>query len=54
VRPSFRINGAQRYGEWMRSDPDSANGNDGKAASFAPAYIYDFASLQIQCGNRRG
>ncbi|MDH5242282.1 MAG: hypothetical protein OEW73_16075, partial [Gammaproteobacteria bacterium] len=54
VRPSFRVNGEQRYGEWMRSDPDSANGNDGKAASFAPAYIYDFASLEIKCGNRRG
>ncbi len=54
VRPSFRVNGEQRYGEWMRSDPDSANGNDGKAASFAAAYIYDFASLEIKCGNRRG
>ncbi|MDH5621707.1 MAG: hypothetical protein OEY74_06475 [Gammaproteobacteria bacterium] len=54
VRPSFRVNGEQRYGEWMRSDPDSANGNDGKAASFAAAYIHDFASLEIKCGNRRG
>lgn len=54
VRPSFRINGEQRYGEWMRSDPDSANGNDGKAASFAAAYLYDFASLQIKCGSHRG
>jgi hypothetical protein len=54
VRPSFRINGVQRYGEWMRWDPDSPNGNDGKAASVASAYIYDFASLEIKCGSHRG
>ena len=54
VRPSFNINGDIRFGEWMRWDPDSANGNDGKAASVAAAYIYDFASLEIKCGRRGG
>ena len=50
VRPAFLIDGKIRYGEWMRSDPDAANGNSGKAASVAAAYIYDFASLEIKCG----
>lgn len=54
VRPSFNIDGDIRFGEWMRWDPDSANGNDGKAASVAAAYIYDFASLEIKCGRRGG
>jgi hypothetical protein len=51
VRPSFLIDGKVRFGEWMRSDPDAANGNSGKAASVAAAYIYDFASLEIKCGH---
>ena len=50
VRPSFLIDGDVRFGEWMRSNPDAANGNSGKAASVAAAYIYDFASLEIKCG----
>jgi hypothetical protein len=54
VRPSFRINGELRFGEWMRWNPDSANGNDGVAASVAPAYIYDFPSLEVKCGSKRG
>ena len=54
VRPSFNIDGDIRFGEWMRWDPDSANGNDGKGASIAAAYIYDFASLEIECGRRGG
>lgn len=54
VRPTFQIDGKQRYGEWMRWDPDSANGNDGKAASVAAAYLYDFAALEIKCGAHRG
>ena len=52
VRPAYKVNGAERFGEWMRSDPDTANGNVGTAASEAAAYIYDFASLQIKCGRR--
>lgn len=52
VRPSYKINGDTRFGEWMRSNPDSANGNDGSAASVATAYIHDFAKLEIACGRR--
>lgn len=52
VRPSYRIGGDVRYGEWMRSNPDPANGNIGNAAAEASAYIYDFASLEIKCGRR--
>ena len=52
VRPSYKIDGDVRFGEWMRSNPDSANGNDGSAASVATAYIYDFAKLEIACGGR--
>ena len=52
VRPSYNVDGAVRFGEWMRSNPDTTNGNAGKAASEAAAYIYDFASLKIKCGRR--
>jgi hypothetical protein len=52
VRPSYRIGSDIRYGEWMRSNPDPANGNIGQAAAEAAAYIYDFASLEIKCGRR--
>ena len=52
VRPSYSLGGEIRYGEWMRSNPDSANGNVGQAAAEAAAYIYDFASLEIKCGRR--
>ena len=52
VRPSYKINGDTRFGEWMRSNPDSANGNDGSAASVAAAYIHDFAKFEIACGRR--
>lgn len=49
VRPAYDLNGIVRYGEWMRSDPDTANGNRGQAGSEASAYIYDFASLEVKC-----
>ena len=52
VRPSYRIGEDIRYGQWMRSNPDPANGNDGPAAAEAAAYIYDFASLEVKCGRR--
>jgi len=52
VRPSYRIGEDIRYGKWMRSNPDGANGNNGKAAAEAAAYIADFASLEIKCGRR--
>lgn len=59
VRPSYRVDGHVRYGEWMRSPPPTdadeedsvpaGNGNVGRKASQAPAYIQDFARLQIKC-----
>lgn len=59
VRPSYRVDGHVRYGEWMRSPPPTdageegspppGNGNVGRKASLAPAYIQDFAELQIRC-----
>jgi len=49
VRPSYDVAGATRFGAWMRSNPDTANGNVGKQSSEAAAYIYDFASLKIKC-----
>jgi len=54
VRPSYHVGGEIRYGPWMRSGTDSAggNGNVGKKASEAPAYLYDFASLKIKCGSK--
>jgi len=52
VRPSYPVDGAVRFGEWMRSNPDTTNGNAGTAGSEAAAYVYDFASLQIKCGRR--
>jgi hypothetical protein len=52
VRPIYKVDGEVRYGEWMRSNGDAANGNVGKMASEAAAYIYDFASLEIKCRRR--
>lgn len=54
VRPSYHVGGAIKYGPWMRSGANSGsgNGNVGIKASEAPAYLYDFASLQIKCGSK--
>jgi len=52
VRPSYHVGGDIKYGPWMRSDSNGGNGNVGTKASEAPAYLYDFASLQIKCGSR--
>lgn len=54
VRPSYHVGGDTKYGEWMRFnvDADSGNGNVGKNIAEAPAYLYDFASLQIKCRRR--
>ncbi len=52
VRPSYHVSDMVRYGEWMRSNPDPANGNLGKEGSAASAYIYDFASLEVKCARR--
>lgn len=54
VRPSYKVGGDIRFGEWMRlnSRANTGNGNVGKQASMAPAYIQDFASLEIKCGRK--
>jgi len=51
VRPSYRVGGKVRFGEWMRinSGSDTVDGSAGKMASEAPAYVYDFASLKVKC-----
>ena len=49
VRASYHVDGDIKYGEWMRSDTATGNGNVGKKASKAPAYIQDFAVLDIKC-----
>lgn len=59
VRPTYHFDGHVRYGEWMRSKPQpdgenasatpAGNGNIGRKASQAPAYIQDFAQLKIKC-----
>jgi hypothetical protein len=51
VRPSYHIDGEIKYDEWMRFNANAGNnGNVGKKASEAPAYIQDFATLEIKCG----
>lgn len=54
VRPSIHVGSDIKFGEWMRanSGKDTAKGSDGKKASEAPAYIRDFALLDIKCGRR--
>ena len=54
VRPSFQLANGTKYGEWMRANAGekTGNGKSGIAASVAPAYIYDFASLEIKCRRR--
>jgi len=52
VRPSYHVGGTILYGPWMRSGASIGNGNVGQTASEAPAYLYDFAELQIKCGSK--
>jgi len=51
VRPTYTVNGVRKNGKWMRNLPDGAtdNGNVGRAASVAHAYIQDFAFLELGC-----
>ncbi len=51
VRPVYVVSGETRYGAWMRSGTEG-NGNIGRKASEAPAYLYDFAELEIKCGSK--
>jgi len=58
VRPAYHVDGAIKFGEWMRFSPVSETENEaekgifGKQASAAPAYIQDFALLEIECRRR--
>ena len=58
VRPAYYVNGEVKFGEWMRFSPDSETedvaekGIFGRQASEAPAYVQDFALLEIACGRR--
>ena len=53
VRPAYRIDGVVKYGDWMRFETAAGgNGNVGTKASGVPAYIRDFASLEIKCRRR--
>jgi hypothetical protein len=57
VRPSYHVDGAIKFGEWMRfqtkpnteSEPAAGKGIFGRQASVAPAYTQDFALLEIDC-----
>ena len=51
VRPVYHVGGEVRYGAWMRSGTEG-NGNIGKSASEVPAYLYDFAELEVHCGSK--
>ncbi len=56
VRPSYHVGSDIRYGKWMRSnvnaDSTAGDGNVGRKASVAPAFLQDFASLEIKCGSK--
>lgn len=54
VRPSYRVDGSRRFGEWMRRDADAYRGAAmvGRKISDAPAYTQDFATLKIKCGSK--
>jgi hypothetical protein len=58
VRPSYHVGGDIKFGEWMKfdseadTDADSGKGIFGRKALEAPAYIQDFAVLEIECGRR--
>lgn len=51
VRPTYDFNGVRKNGTWMRNLPDGAtdNGNVGRAASVAHAYVQDMATLDVGC-----
>ena len=54
VRPNYNVDGVVKNGEWMRLVPvgESGNGNAGRAASEAHAYIQGFATLEVDCRAR--
>jgi hypothetical protein len=64
VRPVYRVGSDIKLGEWMRYRSDTESESEpgatpltvkamiGRNASEAPAYIQDFATLEIKCGRR--
>ena len=58
VRPAYHVDGEIKFGEWMRfsaesdTEKEAKKGIFGKRASEAPAYIQDFALLEIKCSRR--
>lgn len=52
VRPNYQVDGERRIGRWMRQSQSGQNGNAGRAASVAHAYIQDFAKLEVDCKAR--
>jgi hypothetical protein len=60
VRPTYHIGGEIKTGEWMRADPVADAETEievlkaiiGRNATEAPAYIQDFATLEVKCGRR--
>ena len=58
VRTTYLAGDDVKFGEWMRRHWDSDDENEtgkgsvGRKASEAPAYIQDFASLEIECDRR--
>ncbi len=51
VRPTYHVDGVRKNGEWMRLSPEGSNdnGNVGRAASVAHAYVQDFPSFRVGC-----
>jgi hypothetical protein len=51
VRPTYHVEGGRKNGEWMRAGREAGanNGNIGRGASIAHAYVQDFASLKVSC-----
>ena len=64
VRPIYHVGSDIKLGEWMRFSPDTESESEpgetpltakamiGRNASEAPAYIQDFATLEIKCSRR--
>ena len=58
VRPAYHVDGAIKFGEWMRFSAESDTENEarkgivGREASEAAAYVQDFALLEIDCRRR--
>lgn len=64
VRPTYHVGSDIKFGEWMRASPEvdaeseeeesplTVKAMIGRNATEAPAYIQDFAMLEIKCGRK--